>query len=210
MSRRTNRSAIAKLDAIYATLPTVACRGLCAVACGPIPMSTLEAERLRKADRARRAVAIRNDLTCIYLTPANRCGVYPVRPLICRIWGCVKRMSCMHGCIPDRWMSDHEFVEVAQRIERIGGPIVVSALTGVERRGDSFLDLDTSRVSTDEAERLAEHTRVLRALHGGRIVGVVPSTEPTWIDLDARRSAKQQDCREPDQPAQDDRANEDP
>lgn len=188
MSKHAYRSDFAKLDAVYATLPTVACRGLCSLACGPILMSQLEGERLRRTDRDRRSPSTRADLSCIYLTPTKRCGVYAVRPLICRVWGLVKRMSCMHGCEPTRWLTDHEFVAIAKTIERIGGPIVQSALGGIEIRGDSFLTLDVSSTPPELAEAMAERTRGLRALHGGRIIGVTPRGEGVgWIDIDAVR-----------------------
>lgn len=193
MSHKTDQRAITKLEAIYAQLPSVACRGLCSMACGPILMSTLEATRMRKADRDHREPAVGEDLTCVYLTSRQRCAVYAARPLICRVWGVVKRMSCMHGCVPDRWLSDAEFVSVAQAIERIGGPIVVSALRGLDRgTGETFLDLDTTGVPPELQERLAEHTRGLRALHGGRIVGVVPSgqAQVEWTSIDELRDAR--------------------
>lgn len=193
MSRKTDQRAITKLEAIYAQLPNVACRGLCSEACGPILMSTLEATRMRKADRDNREPAVGEDLTCVYLTPRQRCAVYAVRPLICRVWGVVKRMSCMHGCVPDRWLSDADFVAVAKAIERLGGPIVVSALRGLDREtGDTFLDLDTTGVPLELQEQLAERTRGLRALHGGRIVGLAPSGLPQgeWTDIDDLRSRR--------------------
>jgi Fe-S-cluster containining protein len=186
LSRKTDRKAVAKLEALYAQLPTVACKGLCSIACGPVPMSTLEAKRMRKADPWRRIPMIHENLRCVYLTDQNRCSVYDVRPLICRVWGVVKRMSCMHGCIPTRWLSDHEFTAIAKTIERLGGPILVSDVDALLDRGDTFLDLPTGRVSEAEAEALAEKTRNLRALHGGRIAGVNPSGEG-WVDIDALR-----------------------
>lgn len=195
MSRKTHHALYAKLDALYQQLPTIACKGLCSEACGPIVMSMAEAERLKKADQWRRQPAIRADLTCVYLTERQRCSVYPVRPLICRAWGLVKRMSCMHGCVPSRWLSDLEFVEIAKAIERIGGAIVVSGLDALEDRGESFLPLRTE-LPPEQIEELAERTRGLRALHGGRIVGVVPTPageQPTWIDIDAVRRTRREE-----------------
>lgn len=187
MSRKTDRKAVAKLEALYAQLPTVACRGLCFIACGPVPMSTLEAQRMRKADPWRRPPMIDENARCVYLTEQHRCGVYDVRPLICRVWGVVKRMSCMHGCIPTRWLSDHEFVQIAKAIERLGGPLVVSDIGGLAATDATFLDLDTASVPEDLADHLAEKTRSLRALYGGRIAGVQPSGAESWIDLDELR-----------------------
>lgn len=184
MSRKTHRKALAKLDALYARLPTIACRGLCSEACGPIPATTLEADRLHAADPQRRRLRVLRDATCVYLTPSQRCGVYAVRPLICRVFGLVKRMSCMHGCLPDRWLSDHEFLALAQAVERLGGSWQASGPEGPVPV-ESFLDIDPSG-GPDEAtaDRLAEHTRALRAMHGGRVVGVAPGGPGGWVSVD--------------------------
>lgn len=186
MSHKSDRRAIEKLDALYAQLPRVACRGLCGEACGPVPMSTLEAQRLKRADPQRRLPMVDERARCCYLTAREQCSVYAVRPLICRVWGVVKRMSCPHGCVPDRWLTDHEFLAVAQAVERIGGPIVLSALHALDSKGDSFFDVDGRAASPEFAEYYAEITRSQRALHGGRIVAVTPG-DGSWVDLDRKR-----------------------
>jgi Fe-S-cluster containining protein len=191
MSQKTNRKAIEKLEALYARLPKVQCRGLCYVACGPVPMTRLEANRMRKADSGHRLPMIREEatLTCVYLSQNKRCTVYDVRPLMCRVWGVVKSLSCMHGCIPDRWLSPGEFLRIAKELERIGGELVVSTTEGLKSYEDSFSRLEQT-ISDEEIEEYAEKTRSLRALHGGRIVGVTPSEtdEFNWIDFDKRRN----------------------
>ena len=39
-----------------------------------------------------------------------------VRPLICRLYGLVKRMACPWGCQPDRWMTDVEAYELLRKV----------------------------------------------------------------------------------------------
>ncbi|WP_353653664.1 YkgJ family cysteine cluster protein [Mycobacterium sp. DL99] len=80
------------LERIYRSVPTVACKGLCAEACGPIGMSEEERRRLLK-----RGVLIDGSLECPALVD-DRCSVYEDRPLICRLWGAVESMPCPHGC----------------------------------------------------------------------------------------------------------------
>lgn len=187
MSKKTNRKALEKLAALYATLPTVACKGLCAVACGPLPMSVLEAEQLKKADTQRRLPMIRENVSCIYLNEQTaRCTVYAARPFICRVWGTVKNLSCMHGCVPDRWLGLKEFLHIAQTIERLGGGLVISSFTGLTRDPErTFLDI--SQTLSDEQVELSENrTRSLRALHGGRIVAAAPGGDGQWINLDKK------------------------
>lgn len=193
MSKKTQQKAIRRLEAIYATLPRVACRGLCAVSCGPIFFSDLERVRMRKADARRRLPMVDAHATCTYLTDAQRCGVYAVRPLICRVYGTLKRLSCLHGCLPDRWLSDHEFVTIGTAIEALGGPMYQSGIeekeAGPVRREHAFRDLDLTRLDPATADQFAEMTRTLRAIHGGRIVSVGPSETGThnWIDLDQEK-----------------------
>ena len=175
-------AAFAKLDAVYATLPALACRGECAIACGPIVLTDLEARRLQVAthQKPRTVIKLLADggpnteqprERCIYLTAADRCGVYAIRPLICRAWGVVRMMSCMHGCLPDRWLKDDEFLRLAQEIERFaGGRVLRTSPEGLEHGGESFASFGEPTKSAAAIEATAERTRSLRALHGGRIV----------------------------------------
>jgi Fe-S-cluster containining protein len=191
--RKTDRKAIAKLEALYARLPTVACKGLCSVAChSSIPLTVLEATRIRKAGRT---LPMAQHGQCRYLTRGQRCGVYDVRPLICRVWGVLKRMSCMHGCIPDRWLSDYEFLDIAQAIERLAGPLVETTATGQLQMSDqkSLLLIDPT-VPPDMADHYADVTRNLRALHGGRIQSVMPAYEDTWTNMDEVKGKLKRDA----------------
>lgn len=184
---RRYRAAVAALDALYAELPTVACRGLCGVACGPIPLAELEARRLQvTTHRKPRTIALTPHVDasgntrreqCVYLSAGDRCTAYAVRPLLCRAFGVVKRMSCMHGCIPDRWLSDVDLLAIAQAVERVGGRLLVTEPAGVARHpAGGFLELGAdagARRPVDVIEADAERTRGLRALHGGRIIAAV-------------------------------------
>jgi uncharacterized protein len=187
MSRATIRrlqAAFAKLDAIYAELPTIACKGECAIACGAIPLSDLEARRLQLAThqkpRTRPGLDALSDFAtapmrerCIYLTDRDRCSVYTIRPLICRAWGLLRMLSCMHGCVPDRWLKDQEFLRLAQRIEALGrgAGVLRTGPQGLEHvEGESFLAMGQPTRSAERIEADAERTRGLRALHGGRII----------------------------------------
>lgn len=37
---------------------------------------------------------------CPALTADERCGVYEVRPMVCRLWGAAEPMPCPWGCRP--------------------------------------------------------------------------------------------------------------
>lgn len=122
----------ARLEALYAELPTIECAGRCTESCGPIAMTQLEWERMRAAQPLRRKPSLmallsantykgtRDALTCPMLQN-GRCTVYEVRPAVCRLWGLVEGMPCIYGCKPSRLMSDAEGFEFLKRVEAVGG-----------------------------------------------------------------------------------------
>lgn len=112
------------LEAIYAELPVVECKGLCQQACGPIGLTRLENRRIRRA--IGREPSARGNLSCSLLTPDGRCEAYAFRPLICRLWGVVEAMRCPFGCVPSRWATDDEAKAWLHQASVIGdGHIVV-------------------------------------------------------------------------------------
>jgi len=126
------RFVYAKLDALYARLPKLDCKGLCYECCGPIKMSAFEAERIwqrtgfniQKAINARLSVLIaggKKELaTCPLLDlKTKRCSVYDIRPWVCRLWGNIKGMMCPHGCRPKFWVDPFTAVESLDEIEAI-------------------------------------------------------------------------------------------
>lgn len=107
-----------KLDELYATLPTVDCKGLCHECCGPVLMSREEWVRIKQ--RLGRTPVGRADLRCPMLTADNKCSVHDIRPTICRLWGAVPEMPCPHGCKPSRVMPKAEQAEAIHRAAAIG------------------------------------------------------------------------------------------
>jgi Fe-S-cluster containining protein len=126
----TEAERIAALDALYAELPELECRGLCWHSCGPIDMSHTERARIAErgitipgytreaAERYRTSGTV--DL-CPALGPFRTCGVHDVRPMICRLWGSAEMMRCEFGCRPQRELSEAEAYEFLERSRRIGG-----------------------------------------------------------------------------------------
>jgi Fe-S-cluster containining protein len=119
------------LLALYRSLPTLACKGLCADSCGPIAATALEAERMRTAAGFKPLTLDAETLTCGYLQ-AGRCAVYDVRPLICRLWGAADGMRCPHGCEPSRVVGRAEGRRLFQWAARLGGPMVTPVITEEE------------------------------------------------------------------------------
>lgn len=142
-----NSSDVFRLLAIYARLPTVACKGLCHEACGPIHVSPLELARMQavrplspkvihgeNVRGARTHVIISKSQTCPHLHPdTKKCQVYDQRPLICRAYGALTDLRCDHGCVPSKSMSKGEFLELAQELEALSTPIDLSATRAVAK-----------------------------------------------------------------------------
>lgn len=115
-----------KLERIYNSLPDIQCKRLCARACVVIPVTKLEREHMVEKlgrdpfpyfeDFARGYVGAKRlgfnpDLSCIKcpnLNEKNECSIHLIRPLICRLFGLVKKLRCPYGCVPERWVSDKE------------------------------------------------------------------------------------------------------
>lgn len=183
MSKLSHRDRIlhAALDAIYAELPTVQCQGRCAGACGPILLTDAEARRLqltahRKPKTLPMAATSQDGAAaerCIYLTPADRCAAYAVRPLICRVWGVISSLSCPFGCVPTEWLDDLRFLRIAQRVEAIaGGRVLKTSPAGlITTPGETYASIPVTR-TPEQIRRNSERVRGLRALHGGRILAV--------------------------------------
>lgn len=116
----TYAEAVTQLDALYATLPRVACQRQCQESCGIIIMTRVEWRRIQRQRPLKPKFL--PDGTCPLLK-AGACSVYRVRPLICRLWSLSQdpRLRCPWGCEPERWMTDEEVraaVEAAEAIAR--------------------------------------------------------------------------------------------
>ncbi len=91
---------------LYASMPTMDCKGLCAdVACTSLAMTPLERRSVRQATGVTLPEAAAFGLTsrtglCTAVDDNGRCGVYAHRPMVCRLWGMVPTMRCPHGCEP--------------------------------------------------------------------------------------------------------------
>jgi Fe-S-cluster containining protein len=121
---------VAALEALYAELPSLDCKGLCWHSCGPIDMSVTERARITElgvtipgytVEAAERYQATGKVALCPALGPFKTCGVHPVRPLICRLWGTTETMRCPFGCEPSRELTEAEGYEFIDRSREIGG-----------------------------------------------------------------------------------------
>lgn len=121
--RRRAADVNAELDALYATLPTIDCKGLCWDSCGRIGMSKAEHRRIvgeHGVDIPDGTKSAQPAL-CVALTILRRCSVYEIRPLICRLWGLIESLPCTFGCRPERYLTDAEAYELLAQAHDISG-----------------------------------------------------------------------------------------
>ncbi len=112
------------LDDLYAELPEIDCSGRCWDSCGPIDMTKLERRRIAReggVDIPKGSFLADGPSLCPALTMFGRCGVYGIRPLICRLWGLTEGLPCTYGCRPDRVVTDAEAYELLARAYDISG-----------------------------------------------------------------------------------------
>ena len=66
-----------------------------------------------------------SDLRCTFLDrETGRCEVYAARPTVCRLFGAVHSMTCPHGCIPERMLTDDEGHAVLQQVAACAGQLL--------------------------------------------------------------------------------------
>jgi Fe-S-cluster containining protein len=114
-----------KLEAIYASLPTIECKKLCGFTnCGGVPFEKIERRNLADSgfERRRDPYVRIGELTCTYLSKEGTCEIYAARPLICRLFGLVdvKILRCPHGCVPSRWLTDLEAKQIMKAVFDLG------------------------------------------------------------------------------------------
>lgn len=134
-------SALNEIRELYAQLPTIACKGLCANSCGPIDMSNVERRQLAhlgvtipvfdSSHHRRWAEGERLDCPALVEKKSHpfaaklrmgKCSVYADRPLICRLWGVAESMPCPSGCeVSPRMLTDLEAYAFIFRANEIGG-----------------------------------------------------------------------------------------
>ncbi|MEU1552232.1 YkgJ family cysteine cluster protein [Streptomyces scabiei] len=97
------------VDALYRSLPRMECKGKCASACGPVPVTPLERRRIAQRGHQwvdGKVISLPGGksagTTCSALDQKRlRCRVYEERPMVCRLWGLVKALECPWGCVPE-------------------------------------------------------------------------------------------------------------
>lgn len=77
-------------------LPVMRCDVGCGDCCGPAPVTEKEYKQVVEYAQQNGITPIEQDLTCPFYQKGT-CQVYPVRPLVCRIFGHSEKMPCSRG-----------------------------------------------------------------------------------------------------------------
>jgi uncharacterized protein len=122
---------VTDLRELYSAVPAVACKGLCHDQCTIVPIAPAERAAI-EAHTGRRVKTLPtveppvmrpadDGLTCRYLK-RERCSIYEVRPMICRLYGAAAGLECPHGCRPLAGLLSREVVrELLARLDRLPG-----------------------------------------------------------------------------------------
>jgi Fe-S-cluster containining protein len=103
-----------KLKKIYEQVPDIECRGLCQHSCSFIPMSKFEKKLLTEKFGNANFLAD----PCPKLSN-GKCSIYADRPLVCRLYGVVPEMVCIHGCKPKKMLPSAVGYKLRKKIEKI-------------------------------------------------------------------------------------------
>lgn len=72
---------------------------------------------------------------CPALTREGLCAVYELRPTVCRVWGVTIDLPCPYGCVPERWLTRAEALEIMALANDIGGaPVGMEGFTAATVR----------------------------------------------------------------------------
>ena len=103
------------IEDIYSLLPDFECIPGCIECCrdfGVASRTRVENERIQEFLRAHgREPLLRQGTTCPYLCEQG-CTIYPVRPLICRLYGTSPNYPCIRGAKPMRLLHEDEETDV--------------------------------------------------------------------------------------------------
>ncbi len=124
-SLRLPLAVLNQFENIYSRIPSIDCKGLCHDSCGMVPMTAFEWARMVARHGKVPGVRTVDDRDgkpwCPILTVDKKCEHYDQRPVICRLWGVVEGMPCVHGCKPAKYLTDAEGLAMIELAMNIGG-----------------------------------------------------------------------------------------
>lgn len=105
-----------RLKQIYDRIPEMECIPGCTDCCGPNLWAKAEWQNITnwlKAHGRRERYA--QGLDCPYIRE-NKCSIYEVRPIICRLFGVTEKLACPCGRGPAKMLSDDKARELIHAV----------------------------------------------------------------------------------------------
>jgi Fe-S-cluster containining protein len=102
-----------QLESLRRQIPAFACKPGCFACCGPVPWTKVEWDEIpgRLHKKATKMV-------CPYASEKG-CEIYEYRPLLCRLFGTVPKMTCPHGCRPLVMLSKTQEDEIMNQYQNL-------------------------------------------------------------------------------------------
>ena len=129
---RSEESRVNELEEIYSGIPGIHCADDCGECCGLMSMSELEERRVKRFLKENHievqfyndpldvtyVKALRGENRCYFLDERRRCLVYPVRPIICRLYGVAENMKCPYAS-PGEYLTEGEALNLIREVKKI-------------------------------------------------------------------------------------------
>lgn len=122
-------SKLKKLNAIYAKIPGIECKGLCHPSCTIVPAAKIEIKRTKSRMGGKNpfnpVIALKhlqdgaNKIPSCGALKDNKCSIYTARPAICRLYGVAEGLECHFGCVPKKKISKQEAYQIVREIEAL-------------------------------------------------------------------------------------------
>jgi len=123
MTDNTVINYIKRLNDVYSLIPSITCKH-CHECDGPIYWFKIEEINIRKYLEEQKIAYItwsnemfkQNNDSCPYLQN-NKCIIYPVRPIVCRLQGLVDSLPCK--CNDNCYISNDLFIKIKEEFNKI-------------------------------------------------------------------------------------------
>ncbi len=124
----------ATLETLLAKIPDLECLGFCVESCNQFEVFPAEIKEIKQycienkipftpfLNHEQLIEKVENENShcngCEYLKD-RKCTIYPVRPVICRLWGNVDTMKCHFGCQPKKYLYDYEGKDILREVQAL-------------------------------------------------------------------------------------------
>lgn len=99
------------IEELYNKIPKFTCVSGCHKCCGPVPIVFEEALKLQLPLKSETLPFNICTLRCNYESNKG-CLIYENRPLMCRLYGTIKALTCTEGGKPERMLTEIEEQEI--------------------------------------------------------------------------------------------------